>query len=58
MDSEKRIYTAEDIDKAAGVVSDLRFHDHGKKYTKEEFDEMVSFFKKLMDDLEGDKNNG
>lgn len=55
MDSEKRIYTAEDVDKAAGVWSDLRFHNHGKKYTKEEFDEMVSYYKKLMNEVDGDK---
>ena len=58
MDQDKRIYTAEDIDKAAGVQSDLRFHDHGKKYTKEEFEETVSFYKKLMNDFDGDKSNG
>lgn len=50
----KKLYTAADIDKATGTISDLRFHDHGHKYTQEEFNEMVSLTKQVLDMFDDD----
>ena len=51
----EKLYTAEDIDRASGVWSDLRIHARGKKFTKEEFDEIVNWRKEMLAKL--DKEN-
>lgn len=55
-DSGQRIYTAEDVDRAAGVKSDLRFHTRGMKFTQDEFDELVDWFKQMKKELDEKEN--
>lgn len=52
----EKLYTAEDIDRATSSTSDLRFHDHGRKYTQEEFDEMVALRNKILKGLDSDED--
>lgn len=56
-DSGQRLYTAEDVDRAAGIESDLRFHTHGMKFTQEEFDELVGWFKQMKKELDEKANS-
>lgn len=55
-DEKQRLYTAEDVDRAVGVESDLRFHTRGMKFTQEEFDELVGWFKQMKSELEEKEN--
>ena len=53
----EKLYTAEDIDRASGVWSDLRIHARGKKFTKEEFDEIANMRRELLAKLDKERRD-